>query len=127
MSVVCCKVKYLRPQYNDLHDRITNDSNFIYIARRGVVFINGVRYPPKDSIWANPFKITPSATREEVISKYKKYILARLDDPSDNVITRNALEELRGKTLGCWCKPESCHGDVLIELLEVRSAQFGLS
>ena len=24
-----------------------------------------------------------------------------------------ALSELRGKTLGCWCAPEPCHGDVL--------------
>lgn len=24
---------------------------------------------------------------------------------------------LKGKTLGCWCKPEACHGDVLVELV----------
>lgn len=28
-----------------------------------------------------------------------------------------ALPELKGR-LGCWCKPEACHGDVLVELLE---------
>ena len=27
-----------------------------------------------------------------------------------------ALPELRGKDLLCWCVPEACHGDVLIEL-----------
>lgn len=27
------------------------------------------------------------------------------------------LEELRGKTLICSCKPAACHGDVLLELL----------
>lgn len=31
--------------------------------------------------------------------------------------TRDALEELRGKNLACWCKPgEPCHTDVLMEL-----------
>ena len=25
------------------------------------------------------------------------------------------LPELKDKTLGCWCKPEKCHGDVLAE------------
>ena len=25
-------------------------------------------------------------------------------------------DELKGKTLGCFCKPKSCHGDVLVEL-----------
>jgi hypothetical protein len=28
-----------------------------------------------------------------------------------------SLDELEGKTLGCFCKPEPCHGDVLLELL----------
>ena len=28
----------------------------------------------------------------------------------------NDLHELEGKTLGCWCKPEKCHGDILIKL-----------
>lgn len=25
---------------------------------------------------------------------------------------------LKNKTLGCYCKPKSCHGDVLIEFIE---------
>jgi hypothetical protein len=28
-----------------------------------------------------------------------------------------ALHELRGKDLICWCAPERCHADVLIELV----------
>jgi hypothetical protein len=34
-----------------------------------------------------------------------------------------ALDELRGKRLGCWCKlrgDEACHGDVLAELADKR-------
>ena len=30
---------------------------------------------------------------------------------------REQVNELSGKTLVCYCKPHSCHGDVLIELL----------
>ena len=30
----------------------------------------------------------------------------------------NNLHELKGKVLGCWCKPKPCHGDMLIELIE---------
>jgi hypothetical protein len=29
--------------------------------------------------------------------------------------------ELDGRTLGCWCKPLACHGDILVELLETTS------
>lgn len=29
------------------------------------------------------------------------------------------LHELKGKVLGCWCAPNSCHGDVLTELADL--------
>ena len=28
------------------------------------------------------------------------------------------LHELKDKKLGCWCKPDKCHGDVLVELID---------
>jgi hypothetical protein len=35
------------------------------------------------------------------------------------------LEFLRGKVLGCWCKPENCHGDVILKLLkETEETEF---
>lgn len=59
--------------------------------------------------WGNPFKIGLQGTREEVIARFRDYFLAspHLKD----------IEELRGKRLGCYCKPKACHGDVLLELL----------
>lgn len=68
-------------------------------------------YIGRGSKWGNPFKIGVDGTREEVIEKYKQYIMNRPD-------LLNDLEELRGKRLGCYCKPKPCHGDVLVELLE---------
>lgn len=62
------------------------------------------------SKWANPFVIGKDGTRKEVIAKYKEYILG-------NPELMNSLHELEGKTLGCWCHPFACHGDVLIELV----------
>jgi hypothetical protein len=32
----------------------------------------------------------------------------------------NQLHELKDKTLGCWCKPEKCHGDVLAALADIK-------
>ncbi len=29
-----------------------------------------------------------------------------------------SLSELKGRTLGCWCSPKPCHGDVLVKLVE---------
>ena len=63
------------------------------------------------SKWANPFTVAKIGSMERVIALYRAYILQRPDLLRD-------LEELRGKVLGCWCKPGPCHGDVLVELLK---------
>jgi len=39
MSVVNCKVKYIRPEYNNLKEWMNNPNN-VYIGREGVVFID---------------------------------------------------------------------------------------
>lgn len=45
-----------------------------------------------------------------MILKYKDMIIANTE------LIKQIPLELRGKTLGCWCKPDACHGDVLAEL-----------
>ena len=67
-------------------------------------------YIGRPSKWGNPFKIGRDGNRQEVIAKYKKYILANKKLLQD-------IRELKGKTLGCWCHPKLCHGDVLCELV----------
>jgi hypothetical protein len=57
-----------------------NDPENVYIGRGGVVMIANAetgkkeRFPKRDSIWANPYKISESDTREVVIEKYEKMI-----------------------------------------------------
>lgn len=68
-------------------------------------------YIGRPSKWGNPYTIGKDGTREEVIDKYRRYIL------SNNKLLAD-LHELKDKTLGCWCKPKACHGDVLVELIE---------
>ena len=67
-------------------------------------------YIGRPSKWGNPFSIGKDGTRSEVIEKYKRWIREQPE-------LMEALSELEGKTLGCWCKPLKCHGDVLVELL----------
>jgi hypothetical protein len=66
-------------------------------------------YIGRGSKWGNPFVIGKGGTRDEVIEKYREYIM-RTELPEQ-------INELNGKTLICYCKPYPCHGDVLIELL----------
>ena len=105
MSVVNCKVKYIRPKYNNLREWMNDESN-IYIGRKGVVFIDSKRFPQNSSNFANPYKIGKDGTCEEILLKYENYIVNKLNNDEDLVIE---LLSLKGKNLGCWCCPESCH------------------
>ncbi|HEY1298122.1 MAG TPA: DUF4326 domain-containing protein [Chloroflexota bacterium] len=65
----------------------------------------------RPSKWGNPYRMPEDGDRATVIAKYRDYILS---EPA----LLAALPELRGRALGCWCKPLACHGDVLVELLD---------
>lgn len=88
------------------HTRVVNrdagDEYDLYIGRSGP--------------WGNPFPIIPgtSETRERVIEKYAEYFEENIiSDPAKH----KALLALRGLRLGCHCKPQACHGDVIARYL----------
>jgi len=66
-------------------------------------------YIGRPSKWGNPFKIGRDGNRQEVIEKYRKWIVKQPDLMAE-------IPRLRGKVLGCHCKPLACHGDVLAEM-----------
>lgn len=79
-------------------------------------------YIGRPSKWSNPYTYIKDKqtlakyvvdTREEAIEKFREYI-----ESGDGKHLLNDLHELKDKTLGCWCEPEPCHGEVLIELVE---------
>jgi hypothetical protein len=49
------------------------------------------------------------------MAKFRKWFYTRIS--WDEEYRRRVLE-LKGKQLGCFCKPLSCHGDVLAEWLD---------
>ena len=78
----------------------------------GATKLPGYVYIGRGSEWGNPFKVIPHGkhTREEAIAMYEAYIQTQ---PRLLAL----LPTLKGKTLGCYCKPEACHGDSLVKLL----------
>lgn len=75
----------------------------VYIGRAG---------KGKSGYYGNPFS---ALNREESISKYKEYFFDKIENDE---FFREKIMSLKGKTLGCFCKPKSCHGDVIVEFLE---------
>lgn len=68
-------------------------------------------YIGRPSKWGNPFVIGKDGNREEVIEKYRAWVQGRPE-------LMRSLSSICGRTLGCWCKPSPCHGDVLAELAD---------
>jgi len=59
------------------------------------------------------------ATREEAIERYREWIMGQPELLAD-------LHELKGKVLGCWCKPKACHGSILAELADKLPCRISL-
>ena len=70
-------------------------------------------YIGRGSKWGNPYLIGKDGTRDEVIIKYEQYIRGKPELLAD-------LPKLVGETLGCYCHPKKCHGDILVKLLHER-------
>jgi len=56
-------------------------------------------------------------TRDECIEEFKKDFYKKIkDDPG----FREAVYLLKGKKLGCYCKPKKCHGDVIKDWIKAQ-------
>lgn len=68
-------------------------------------------YIGRPSQWGNPFAIGRDGDRATVIIKYGRWL-------ESNPELMAQVKTLKGKTLGCWCKPQACHGDILAKLAD---------
>ena len=77
------------------------------------------------SPWGNPFKIEKGVDRECAIHMYRAWIR---DEEQGHLVDELFFEMRKQRmnwngrtiTLGCWCAPESCHGDVLTQLIRTE-------
>ena len=93
--------------FKDFQEWIT-DPEHVYIGRNMSVYVPGT----DKSKWHNPFPVkkhglTESLRLFEVHIKSTPHLY-------------NHLDELEGKTLGCWCYPEPCHGNILIKIMNEK-------
>ena len=85
-------------------------------------------YIGRPSVYGNPFShygylsnviIVP--TQAAAVEAYRQWVRGEKwqhVEPTRRKTLLKLLVNLRGKVLGCYCKPGPCHGDVLLELLE---------
>lgn len=78
----------------------------VYIGRAG---------KGHDGYFGNPIRLEDEGQRVFVLQQFERYFYDRLDrDPEFKARVR----ELKGKVLGCFCKPKLCHGDIIVDYLE---------
>jgi len=69
----------------------------------------------RPSRWANPYRIGVDGTRQQVIQRYRQWLIRQ------PLLLRD-VQDLRGMRLGCRCAPLPCHGDVIAELANMIDA-----
>ena len=77
---------------------------------------DGTVYVGRPSRWGNQFSIGRDGTREEVIQKFSD----SLTDSDREEIRR----DLCGKDLSCWCHPNACHADILLDIANTEPSSI---
>jgi hypothetical protein len=77
----------------------------IYIGRPG----KGV-----NGYFGNPIPLRPGDSRGSTLDRFHEYFFTRLEQDPE---FKAHIMTLKGKTLGCFCKPNACHGDIIVEYL----------
>lgn len=81
---------------------------------KGIKSTPNYEYIGRGSYWGNPYSMFEDGDdRDEVIRKYK-YDFDFEKFPNKE---KSEVFKLVGKKLGCFCKPATCHGDVLADFL----------
>lgn len=73
-------------------------------------------YIGRGSLFGNPYTVKGHG-REKAIELYRKYFN---DLMKNKLWFYNEVLELKGKTLGCFCKPQACHGDIIADYLNKK-------
>lgn len=89
ISGLCTVVNLRRDEYD------------VYIGRAG---------RGQDGYFGNPYRVGIDGTGPEVLGKFKRLFLDKIEG---NPEFKRRVLELKGKRLGCFCKPNPCHGDII--------------
>lgn len=79
---------------------------------------NKILDPPHWSCIGNPFHlkdVNNEKQRKEVIDLYREYFYSKIKRFPE---FKDYILSLKGKRIGCFCKPLPCHLDIVVEYIE---------
>ena len=117
------------PRVVNLKKMVADDwmADTLYIGRPGKLTYKMLAAHPEmgdGSGLGNPFKAENYDSPEDCLRDYRRWLDERIRPRSDlmekkGMASRAALESIKPTTLlVCWCKPEPCHGDVVVKAWE---------
>lgn len=94
---------------------LRKESYTVYIGRPG---------KGQDGFFGNPIRLNEQCpickcvheTRGSTLVCYEQYLRARL--MSSTAFNQRFMELSEDDVLGCFCRPDACHGDVIIKVWE---------
>ena len=109
INVIVVNIKKQELLKNNIKDfqEWNSNPNTLYIGRNMTFYVEGTY----ESKWCNPF-CAKKYVLDQCLELYEKYV--------KESSLYDELEELNNKIIGCWCKPNKCHGDILIKLLKKK-------
>ena len=89
------------------------------------IYIGRKCYGLSGSPLQNPYSIGRDGDRDTVIEKYRKYLWENIKQWKETGSLNPVVNELFKLSqcsqseelfyLSCWCKPEACHGDIIVK------------
>lgn len=76
-------------------------------------------YIGRGSVWGNNYSHKEGTKAEFVVSDRDSAIDMYESSLRNNPSLWLKLRELKGKKLGCYCKPNTCHGDVIAKYVNI--------
>lgn len=104
----------MKPEITVVNIKNSKDPAQIYIGRK----MNTQKLT--GSPLANPFRLADAKSRELCLSQYRNWLNGQLQisSPARAEFQRlTLLAKMQPLKLACWCAPETCHGDVIRELI----------
>jgi hypothetical protein len=91
----------------------------------GLVYVGNRQWQGKARVWpasplGNPYR-DKTMSRAERVRLYRPHLAREILEGNEKVL--DALAALKeDSVLGCWCKPDACHGDVVVEAWQALQA-----
>ena len=89
----------------DTPSNYKENKEYVYIGRAG---------KGESGYFGNPFPLKNYKNRVECMEAFKKYFYDRIENDEEY---RNKIMELKDKILVCFCAPQLCHGNLIVEYL----------